>query len=130
MFQGQERRCIILSTVRSESEHLSSDMRYSLGFVASPKRFNVAITRAKSLLIVIGCARLLALDTKNWRPLLNYCLENNAWCGEEWTPDDSESDDDDDASAKENDEEEWEVLGRGPSRAMEQEGIAAVFHEE
>lgn len=51
-FQGQERRCIIISTVRSEPEQVSSDLKYNLGFVANEKRFNVAITRAKALLIV------------------------------------------------------------------------------
>jgi len=49
-FQGQERRCVIISTVRSDPEYLSSDLRYSLGFVANEKRFNVAVTRAKTLL--------------------------------------------------------------------------------
>jgi len=127
-FQGQERRCIILSTVRTQSEQLSTDLRYNLGFVANPKRFNVAITRAKSLLIVVGCARLLALDKENWRPLLEYCRENDALCGEEWHPEESESDKD--SIGEEGGDEDWEVLEEGPSRAIEQEGIAAVFHEE
>ena len=128
-FQGQERRCIILSTVRSESEQLSTDVRYNLGFVANPKRFNVALTRAASLLIVVGCARLLALDKANWRPLLEYCRENKAWCGEAWHPD-VDDDDGDDSSENESKEEDWEMLTAEPSRAMEEEGIAAVFHEE
>ena len=128
MFQGQERRCIILSTVRSESSHLSKDVRFNLGFVASPKRFNVAVTRAKSLLIVIGCARLLALDEENWRPLLEYCHGNNAWCGEKWYPEDA--DDDDNSSENDDREGEYEVWEAGPSQVMEQGGLAAVFHEE
>ena len=127
MFQGQERRCIILSTVRSDSAHLSKDVRFNLGFVASPKRFNVAVTRAKSLLIVIGCARLLAGDKENWRPLLEYCRDKNAWCGEKWHPED---DDDDDSCENEDREDECDVQDAEASRAMEQEGLAAVFHEE
>ena len=46
-FQGQERRVIIVSTVRSSPEYVSTDNQYKLGFLKNPKRFNVAITRYK-----------------------------------------------------------------------------------
>ena len=39
-FQGQERRVIIVSTVRSNIEFVQSDITHSLGFVANPRRFN------------------------------------------------------------------------------------------
>jgi superfamily I DNA and/or RNA helicase len=45
-FQGNERKVIILSTVRSKGE--------GMGFLEDYQRFNVAITRAKELLLVIG----------------------------------------------------------------------------
>ncbi|KAJ3553464.1 hypothetical protein NP233_g12636 [Leucocoprinus birnbaumii] len=51
-FQGQERRIIIISTVRSNEHYVTSDMRRSLGFVADARRFNVAITRAQAMLII------------------------------------------------------------------------------
>ena len=53
-FQGQERKVIILSTVRSSPEYVNIDTQYRLGFLADPKRFNVAITRAMALFIVVG----------------------------------------------------------------------------
>lgn len=35
------------------------DEKQSLGFLCNPKRFNVAITRAKALLIVVGNPHVL-----------------------------------------------------------------------
>ena len=59
-FQGQERRVIIVSTVRSSPEYVYTDNQYKLGFLKNPKRFNVAITRAKALLIVVGNPHILS----------------------------------------------------------------------
>ncbi len=67
-FQGQERQVIILSTVRSSIEGCEGGN--SLGFLTSAQRFNVAVTRARSLLIVIGDHRLLQGDTC-WGTLIN-----------------------------------------------------------
>ena len=36
----QERKVIIVSTVRSSQEFVEYDLRHTLGFVASPRRFN------------------------------------------------------------------------------------------
>jgi helicase MOV-10 len=49
-FQGQERRVIIISTVRSSEDYVNSDVLHNLGFLENPKRFNVAVTRAQALL--------------------------------------------------------------------------------
>jgi helicase MOV-10 len=79
-FQGQERRIIILSTVRSSTDFLDSDKFFNLGFVSNPKRFNVAVTRAKALLIVVGNPHILKLDPC-WRRLLEWCKDNNSCIG-------------------------------------------------
>jgi len=77
-FQGQERRVIILSTVRSTNkEYLEMDRDFHLGFLNNPKRFNVAITRAQALLILIGNPDMLCLD-ENLKRFLEYCGKNNA----------------------------------------------------
>ncbi|KAJ7746480.1 RNA helicase [Mycena maculata] len=88
-FQGQERRVIIMSTVRSNTNYVESDIRRTLGFVANPQRFNVAITRAQALLIVIGNPDILALDPL-WRAFLNYIHIRGGWRGKaiSWNPDD------------------------------------------
>jgi len=40
-FQGQERTVIIVSTVRSNPEYLSLDMKFKLGFLRNPKVRNI-----------------------------------------------------------------------------------------
>ncbi|KAJ6572149.1 P-loop containing nucleoside triphosphate hydrolase protein [Mycena capillaripes] len=88
-FQGQERRVIIMSTVRSNTNYVESDIRRTLGFVANPQRFNVAITRAQALLIVIGNPDILALDPL-WRAFMNYVYTRGGWRGKgiAWDPED------------------------------------------
>ena len=57
--QGQEARIVFISTVLSKPETLppvvsGSNSDLHLGFWRNPRRFNVAITRAKALLVVLG----------------------------------------------------------------------------
>ena len=77
-FQGQERRIIIISTVRSKPTLLGEDYAHKLGFLNNPKRFNVAITRAKALMVVIGNPHLLSMD-KWWKEFLKYSLNNRKY---------------------------------------------------
>ncbi|KAI5172544.1 regulator of nonsense transcripts 1 [Nematocida sp. LUAm3] len=66
-FQGQEKECIILSTVRTDR----------IGFLNDYRRVNVAITRAKETLIILGSPSLLQKDA-TWRQLLAYLTEQQA----------------------------------------------------
>lgn len=79
-FQGQERRVILISTVRSCSEYLQLDQTFRLGFLKNPKRLNVALTRAKALLIVVGNAAVLSKDP-HWHRFLRYCRDEGAYRG-------------------------------------------------
>ncbi|EDV99683.1 GH12467 [Drosophila grimshawi] len=79
-FQGQERDIVLISTVRSSQANLQSDARLSLGFVHSSNRMNVAVSRARCLMVIFGNPQLLALDDC-WRHLIVYCANNNAYIG-------------------------------------------------
>lgn len=63
-FQGREKDIIILSCVRS-NEH------QSIGFLADPRRLNVALTRAKYGCIILGNPRVLS-RTQLWNSLLTH----------------------------------------------------------
>ncbi|KAL4218612.1 Helicase MOV-10 [Mactra antiquata] len=90
-FQGQENKIIIISTVRSQDncvheeppdgEHNIKISITQLGFVRNPKRFNVALTRARSLLIVVGNPLSLEKDP-NWKKFLDHCDSNRCYKGQ------------------------------------------------
>ncbi|EDV39937.2 uncharacterized protein Dana_GF24211, isoform B [Drosophila ananassae] len=79
-FQGQERDIMLISTVRSTESILRADYRLCLGFVRCNKRMNVAISRARSLMIIFGNPHLLSVDDC-WRHLILFCANNNAYFG-------------------------------------------------
>ncbi|GFH27097.1 uncharacterized protein HaLaN_25360, partial [Haematococcus lacustris] len=71
-FQGQEKDVIVISTVRSNSGG-------NIGFLKDPRRLNVAITRAKRLLVVVGNkATLTAGGCPHWKAWMEY-LEDKGW---------------------------------------------------
>jgi hypothetical protein len=90
LFQGQERRVILISTVRSSPDFIGFDTKHNLGFLDNPKRFNVAVTRACSLLVIVGNPAVLATDP-HWGELLRLCLRRGAYTGVE-PPQDSGGD--------------------------------------
>ncbi|XP_068595015.1 RNA helicase Mov10l1 [Brachionichthys hirsutus] len=79
-FQGQEFLVIIMSTVRSNESVESDDLQSGLGFLSNPKRFNVAITRSKALLLIVGNPHVLIGDPC-FRALLQYCCINGGYLG-------------------------------------------------
>ncbi|XP_063539348.1 RNA helicase Mov10l1-like [Cydia strobilella] len=79
-FQGKEKRIILVSTVRAKCELLAHDAKFRLGFLVDPKRFNVALTRAKAKLIVIGNPACLQKDAK-WHRYITKCRELGTYCG-------------------------------------------------
>lgn len=82
IFQGREKRVILMSTVRSRQEsEISNDLRFSLGFLGNYKRTNVALSRAKSLLIVVGNMSLLSRDA-TWHDAIKLVKEMNALRGD------------------------------------------------
>lgn len=66
-FQGQETDLVIFSAVRS------NELK-EMGFLRDPRRLNVAITRARKGLILIGDKRLLK-TCRHWSSLLDSCDE-------------------------------------------------------
>ncbi|KAG8038438.1 hypothetical protein G9C98_006134 [Cotesia typhae] len=87
VFQGQEKDIIIISTVRSVI-YKTEENTFHIGFLSNPKRFNVALTRAKSLLIVVGHPDILQQDYY-WREFVKYCVKNQACHGDHFTLDKS-----------------------------------------
>jgi len=72
-YQGREKEVIVLSTVRANDSG-------KVGFLSNYRRLNVALTRAKRGLIVIGDDRTLRNDS-TWASWLDWVSESNlmAW---------------------------------------------------
>ncbi|MDO4158978.1 MAG: AAA domain-containing protein [Prevotellaceae bacterium] len=69
-FQGQERDVILISLVRSNDEG-------QIGFLADLRRMNVAITRARMKLIILGDAKTMA-HTPFYKKLHDYVESQNS----------------------------------------------------
>ncbi|XP_068626233.1 probable RNA helicase armi [Battus philenor] len=79
-FQGQERTIILISPVRSSESLLLEDNKNLLGFVKSPKRMNVAITRAQVSVILFCNPHVLCLDSL-WNRVITNAVKENKYIG-------------------------------------------------
>ena len=70
-FQGQETQLVVFTATRSNP-------RGDLGFLRDPRRLNVAITRAKRGLVLVGDAATLS-NSRHWRALVDSCRDRGAW---------------------------------------------------
>lgn len=68
-FQGREKDIIIMSCVRSNENQ-------GIGFLNDPRRLNVAMTRARYGIIIVGNPKVLAKQPV-WNHLLHFYKENH-----------------------------------------------------
>jgi len=74
-FQGLERGVVILCTTRSKERFVKNDMALNWGIIGMPNQMNVALTRAKFGLVVIGNRQTLLKDPY-WEKFLGFCDRN------------------------------------------------------
>jgi senataxin len=74
-FQGQEMEVIVISCVRSRGTAATTK---SIGFLADPRRLNVAVTRAKKTLAIVGNLSWLSTCDANWAALISYAAKTRA----------------------------------------------------
>jgi hypothetical protein len=72
-FQGEEANIIIVSLVRNFSKSGGHD---SIGFLKSPNRSNVLLSRARKGMYLIGNSELMAMKSQDmWAPVINILHE-------------------------------------------------------
>ena len=81
-FQGLESRIVIICTTRTRTRFLGEDALRGIGIINEPKKINVALTRAKQGLIVLGNPWILSQDPY-WHAFLRFCWRNELWSNDE-----------------------------------------------
>lgn len=79
-FQGLERGVVILCTTRSKKRFVDSDKEVDWGIIGLANKMNVALTRAKFGLVVIGNMDILCADP-NWKAFIDFCIRNGLVSG-------------------------------------------------
>lgn len=75
-FQGYETDIVIFSSVRSKSEKATTTGSYPIGFLMDARRMNVAITRSRQSLWVVGNGECLS-QSPHWKALINDCSQRH-----------------------------------------------------
>jgi len=70
-FQGREKECIVISMVRSNESS-------SVGFLADPRRMNVAVTRARRHCSLVCDSETVSND-KMLEGLVEYFMDNGEY---------------------------------------------------
>ena len=80
--QGKEKKIVMISTVRSRSMSgsLEPGSNTESDVLTNEKLFNVAVSRAKSLTIIVGNPYSLQ-QYSHWKKLILYCIKNKAYTG-------------------------------------------------
>ena len=63
-FHGHECTALFITTVRTSKAGLGHDALYDTGFVGNVKRFNTALSRAVSLVVIVGDTTVLFAMSK------------------------------------------------------------------
>lgn len=74
---------VILCTTRSKQRFVERDRSVDWGIIGLPNKMNVALTRAKFGMIVIGRRDVLNQD-KNWNHYLDFCDRNGLVDERDW----------------------------------------------
>lgn len=80
-FQGSEMNVVVISTVRSSIDRIQRDRSMGLGLLGTPERFNVAISRAKLMLVVVGNPDALQWD-EYWSLAMKMSVRRGNWKGD------------------------------------------------
>ncbi|KAK4441990.1 putative helicase MOV-10 [Podospora aff. communis PSN243] len=74
-YQGLEYGVVILCVTRSRARFVKRDRELGWGIVGSDmaNKLNVALTRAKMGLIVVGRRELVVSEDENWRAVVEFC---------------------------------------------------------
>lgn len=74
-FQGLEKGVVILCVTRARRQFVVQDQKLGWGIIGMPNKMNVALTRAKYGLIVVG-SRDLLMEDPNWKAFVRFCDRN------------------------------------------------------
>jgi len=74
-FQGLEKRVVVICTTRTRMRFVADDVKRGVGLLGQKRKMNVALTRAREGLFVIGSPEVLGAD-EHWRAWMAFCARN------------------------------------------------------